>query len=87
MEQLLLPFKKNADEIADQILESIKNESEEMQKAIVCEIYYLTICEKLDQMPKHIVDGLIVKLIERYFEKRGKDEKSLVKKGAEVLPG
>ena len=67
MEQLLLPFKKNPDEIANRILKSIKEEPEELQQAIVCEIYYLTICEKFDQMPQHIVNGLIVKLIERYI--------------------
>jgi hypothetical protein len=87
MQQLSLPFKKNADEIAGRILESIKDEPEGIQQAIVCEIYYLTICGKLDQMPQHLVNGLIVKLIERYFATRGEDEKSLVKKGASRLPG
>jgi len=87
MKQLLLPFKKNTDEIADQILENIKYESKDIQQAIVCEIYYLTIREKLDQMPKMLVEGMIVKLIERYFATRGEDEKSLAKKGAGSLPG
>ncbi|MDY6789880.1 MAG: hypothetical protein SWH54_01310 [Thermodesulfobacteriota bacterium] len=80
MEQLLLPLKfqsyekkfsqqsdQRANEIANRILESIKEEPEELQQAIVCEIYYLTICEKFDQMPRMLVQGMIVKLIERYI--------------------
>ena len=53
--------------IAKQILRELKSEKKETQQAIVCEMYYLTICEKLDLFPRALSRGLVVKLMERYF--------------------
>lgn len=58
---------QKVDAIANQILREIKTETKETRQAIVCEMYYLTIIEKIDLMPGRIARGLIVKLIERYF--------------------
>ena len=58
---------RQVDAIANQILKEIKNETKETQQIIVCEMYYLTVCEKLDLMPEMISKNFIVKLMERYF--------------------
>ncbi len=61
---------RKVDAIANQILRKIKTETKETQQKIVCEMYCLTVCEKLDLMPERIVENFIVKLIERYFTLR-----------------
>lgn len=58
---------RKAATIANQILREIKTETKETQQSIVYEVYYRTICENLDRMPKRAVNVLIVKLMERYF--------------------
>jgi len=55
------------DAIANQILREMKTETKETRQAVVCEMYYLTIREKLDLMPRRCSVNLVVKLIERYF--------------------
>jgi len=58
---------RKADAIANQILRKISKEPEDIQKSIVCEIYFHTICKNLDKMPREYSRNLVARLMERYF--------------------
>lgn len=57
------------DKKANLILNELKDKPIEVQQGIVCEMYYLNICDQFDKMPERIVQEMVVKLLERYLNR------------------